>query len=223
MKVRLFTLSFATIIGLTTSVFAVDPPMPSTTNGDGNMAHNGMKHAGVSLHDGTLVHMHMSNDPPTPVTMMSGFGMDYTPAKFDVLENQYFNAQYGWVVEGIVSLPAGSSIWMKRTAAMQPAGSVFHVYEGGMGAEMAMWTMNEIYPADGAIWQWDGMMQHDYYTADRPGEYSMSFEVYIGDSTGSPLAGYTPGTATFLFTAVPEPASAGLMLCGLLGLGWRRR
>jgi hypothetical protein len=223
MKVRVFALSFATFLGLTTSVFAVDPPMPSMTNGDGNVAHNGMKHAGVSLHDGTLIHMHLSIAPPAPVTMMSGFGVDYTPAKFDVLENTYFNAQYGWVVEGIVSLPAGSSIWMKRTAATQPVGSAFHVYEAGMGMEMAMWTMNEIYATDGALWQWDGMMQHDYYTADRPGDYSMSFEVYVGDSTGTPLVGYTPGTATFQFTTVPEPGTAVLMLCGLVGLGCRRR
>lgn len=223
MKVQLFALSFATLFCLTTSVFAVEPPMPSMTNGDGNMAHNGMKHVGVSLHDGTLIHMHISNAPPAPVTMMSGFGVDYTPAKFDVLENTYFNAQYGWVVEGIVSPPAGSSIWMKRTVATQPVGSAFHVYEGGMGMEMAMWTMNEIYATDGAIWQWDGMMQHDYYTADQPGDYSMSFEVYVGDSTGTPLVGYTPGMATFQFTAVPEPGTAVLMLCALLGLGSRRR
>ncbi|MCC7086474.1 MAG: PEP-CTERM sorting domain-containing protein [Pirellulales bacterium] len=222
MKVHLFVISFATLLGVTTRSFAVDPPMPGMTNGDGIVAHNGMKHANVSL-AGTVVDVQVDATPPTPVTMMSGFGTDYTPAKFDVLENSYFNAQYGWMLSGIASPPSGSSVWIKRTNATQPAGSAFHVYEAGMGMEMAMWTMNEIYASDGALWQWDGMMQHDYYTADRPGVYSMSFEVYVGDSMGMPLAGYTHGAATFQFTAVPEPGTAVLMLCGLLCLGLRRR
>lgn len=222
MKVQLFALSIAIVFGMAVSSFAVSPPMPGMTNGDGNVAHNGMKHANVSL-TGTVVDVHIGDPPPAPVTMMSGFGIDYTPTKFDVLENVYFNAQYGWVTSGIVSPPAGSSVWIKRTGATQPVGSAFHVYEGGMGMEMAIWTMNEIYATDGALWQWDGMMQHDYYTADRPGDYSMSFEVYVGDSTGTPLVGYTPGTATFQFTAVPEPGTAVLALCALLALGCYRR
>jgi hypothetical protein len=217
MNLRLLSLVFFVAGCVAVPAGAVTPPMPMMTNGDGNMAHNGMKHANISLTDMTLA-ARIADPPPTPVTMMSGFGVDYTPAKFDVLENVYFNAQHGWLPEGIFSPPAGGSIWIKRTAATQPAGSAFHVYEGGNGMEgMAAWTMNRIYDHDGYIWQWDGAMQHDYFTADRTGNYSMSFEVFVGDSTGTPLDGYTPATATFQFRAVPEPSSALLLLCGLVG------
>ena len=51
--------------------------------------------------------------------MMSGLGVDYTPEKFDVLENVYFNAQYGWLPDGYYRSPAmaNTTIWMVRTAA----------------------------------------------------------------------------------------------------------
>ncbi len=223
MYLRLFSLAFVTVFSAAVPCFAVTPPMPGMTNGDGTSANNGMKHANVSL-TGTTLSVHIDEPPQTPVTMMSGFGVDYTPDKFNVLEDVFFNAQYGWLPEGFISLPAGSNIWLKRTAATQPVGSAFDVYEGGNMTEgMAAWTMNPIYTHDGFIWRWDGMMQHDYYTADRVGQYSMSFEVYVGDSAGVPVAGYTSGSATLQFTAAPEPTGCVLALLGVGLLAARRR
>jgi len=217
MDLRLFSLAFVTAMSFALAGFAIAPPLPSLTNGDGSVAHNGMKHASISLTD-TMLAVHVSDPPPTPVTMMSGYGVDYTPDKFNVLENVYFNAQHGWLPGGILSPPAGGNIWIKRIGVTQPAGSAFRVYEAGNGMEgMGAWTMNEIYSHDGFIWQWDGIMQHDYFAADEVGNYSMTFEVYVGDSAGNPLSEYTPATATFQFTAVPEPPAAILMLFGVLG------
>lgn len=200
------------------------PPMPPDTNG-GSPANDGMKHINISL-TGSVVGVTASDPPASPVTMLSGFGDEYTPSKFDVLEDVYFNAQHGWLSPGgfLVDLPPGASIWMKRTGATQPAGSTFKVYEGGNAAEgMASWSMNEIYAANGDVWQWDGAMQHDYFTADMLGDYSMSFEVYVGDAVGDQVAGTTSATTTFQFQVVPEPTACVMALLGSLGLLFRRR
>lgn len=185
------------------------PPLPPMTNGDGNPANNGMKHALVSLDAASgALSIHIQQAPATPVRMMSGYGVDYDPAQFDVLENRFFNSQYGWLPDGLWQPPAGSAVWIKRTAVTAPAGGSLSVYEGGMGNMMSMWSMADIYAADGDAWKWDGLMQHDMYVADAPGSYTMSFEAYIGDAvTGAPTAGYAAATTTFAFTAIPEPAS----------------
>ncbi|MCA9231342.1 MAG: hypothetical protein KDA57_11860 [Planctomycetales bacterium] len=223
MNLRIIVLALLTVLTTNFPVFAETPPMPPNTNG-GDPTNDGMKHIDISL-TGGVVGLIAHDPPASPVVMRSGFGFDFTPEKFDVLENVYFNAQHGWLSPGgfLVELPPGGSIWMKRTGVTQPVGSTFNVYEGGNGAEgMAAWTMNEIYASDGDIWQWDGAMQHDYFTANLPGSYSMSFEVYIGDSNGNPASGFIAATTTFQFVT-PEPAALPLALLGTMGLLVRRR
>lgn len=224
MHFRLFFCAVFTALSFVLPAIATTPPMPPDTNGSGNPTNNGMKHANVTL-SGTVVSVDINTPPTSPVTMTSGFGVDYTPGKFDVLEDVYFNAQHGWLPNGFfITLPAGGSIWIKRTGVTQPMGSTFKVYEGGNAIEgMPAWSMNEIYLSDGDIWQWDGAMHHDYYTADLPGDYSMSFELYAGDSVGNAVIGYTADTATFEFTVIPEPTSIALILIGASGLFIRRR
>lgn len=202
------------------------PPVPPMTNG-GALENNGMKHLNVALSD-TALSVHVSDSPSSPVIMISGMGVDYTDDKFNVLENVYFNGQYGWLPEGTFdALPADSAVWIKRTGVTSPAGAALHVYEGGnMREGMAAWTMNEIYANDGDIWMWDGAMQHDYYTADLPGDYSMSFEVFVGDQSGTPLTQFAPAAATLDFRVVPEPNSYGwfgLMATAMLLRHRRRR
>jgi hypothetical protein len=194
--------------------------MPAFTSGSGD---NGMKHAMVSL-SGTTLSVHTELTPTVPLTLLSGHGIDYTPAKFDVLENTFFNAQYGWIPAGFISLPANRTLWIERTGATQPAGSSFATYEGGNLAEgMAAWNMQAIHAVDGDLWQWDGMMQHDYYTADLAGAYAMHFNVYVGDLAGQPDPTYTPASTHFAFTVVPEPASGVLASLAMLGFATRKR
>ena len=208
------------VVSLSTAMPAVAqvvPQGPPNTSGSGDA---GMKHAAVTFSD-SAVGVSIAATPSSPVVMTDdGFGKDFTAPKFDVLEDVYYNAQHGWNPDAFLSLPAEHSLWIKRTGATQPAGSTFKVYEGGnMIAEtMGDWSMTEIYAADGDIWQWDAVMQHDYFTADIPGAYSMSFEVYVGDSSGVADTAYTPATATFAFSVVPEPSTLVLALLASFGL-----
>lgn len=193
----------------------VSPPPPPMTNG-GDVSNNGMRHLNVAI-SGSVLSIHSTSPPVTPLTMMSSHGIDYSPDKFNVLEDVYFNAQNGWLPDGLFTeLPAEGAIWIKRTSASQPVGGRLRVFEGGNMTEgMDAWTMSELYAFDGATWRWDGAMQHDYYTADMPGAYAMSFEVYVGDGNGDPIAGYEPASTTVNFVAVPEPAA--LTLVGVAG------
>ena len=220
MKTLHFSTAIAVCITWTSLALAVMPPGPPMTSGSGQ---NGMKHAGIQL-SGNALSVHYDPLPPVPVTMTSGYGEDYTPAKFDVLEEKYFNAQYGWLPNGFLNLDSDQALWIERTAATTPAGATFRVYEGGNMTEgMAAWTMNEIYAADGDRWQWDAKMQHDYYTADLPGSYSMSFDIFVGDLVGNPLTQFTPTSTTFEFSVVPEPTTMALAVMGILGFVARRR
>ncbi len=225
MKNRTILYTAIGILAFSTQCFAVMPPMPPMTSGSGDA---GMKHAGVGL-SGTVLTVHYDATPAVPLTMTSGHGADYTPGKFEVLEGVYFNAQYGWLPNGFISLPADRAIWIERTNATQPVGSTFKVYEAGNGMSnvpgegMMNWTMNEIHAANGDIWQWDGVMQHDYYTADMTGSYSMSFDVYVGDLAGVADAAFTPASTTFEFSVVPEPTTFALAMLGVVGIVARRR
>ena len=225
---KLKTIPYAVIAfsAFSTQCFAVMPPMPPMTSGSGDA---GMKHAGIHLHDvDNELEIHYDATPEVPLTMMSGHGADYTPSKFDVLEDVYFNAQYGWLPNGFISLPADRAIWIERTGATQPAGSTFRVYEAGNGMMipgegMMNWTMDEIHAANGDIWQWDGVMQHDYYTADMPGSYSMSFDVYVGDLSGVADTAFAPTSTIFEFSVVPEPTTFALAMLGIAGIVVRLR
>lgn len=201
------------------TALAGTPPMPANTSGTGV---NGMIHARVGL-VGQELSVSIDSSPPSPVIMASGYGVDYTPDMFNVLENKYFNAQYGWLPNGFISLPANRTLWIERTGVVAPAGASLHVYEAGMAMELASWTMSEIYAADGDKWQWDGAMQHDYYVADKPGSYSMQFKVYVGDSSGVQDLAYPPATTALSFVALPEPSTAALaIIVAMAAMGMRR-
>lgn len=220
MKPNCVHIATAIFLAYSTSCYALAPPLPPATSGSGDA---GMKHALVSL-TGTNLSIHVQSPPASPVTMFSEYGTDFTPDKFNVLEDVYFNAQHGWLPDGFISLPSDRFVWIERTAATQPSGAAFKVFEGGNGMEgTAHWTMDEIYVNDGDIWQWDGVMQHDYFTADMLGNYSMSFEVYVGDQSGSHDARYGSASTTFYFTVVPEPRSLVMTLMGAVALFVARR
>ncbi|WP_197528838.1 PEP-CTERM sorting domain-containing protein [Aeoliella mucimassa] len=215
MNIQRTSFLLLTLLALGANAGAVLPPLPSATNGDGIVANNGMKHLSIDF-DESSVTVHAAT---TMVTMMSGEGVDYTPDQFDVIENQYFNSQYGWNFDNIVVLPEDSAIWIRRMDQTTPAGATLRVYEGGMGMGMANWTMQPLYLNDGDRWMWDGDMQHDMYVADMPGEYSMTYEVYLGDpTTGEALASYGSATTTIGWTVpVPEPGTAALLVLGIAG------
>lgn len=215
-KRNLAILSLALLAIATDIALAQLPPLPPMTNGNGNPADNGMKHALVGF-DGAQLTVHVADPPRSPVTMISGIGAKFD-TNFDVLEDRYFNSQHGWLPDGILVPPPGAEIWIRRTGLIAPAGATLKIHEGGMGNVMPSWTMQEIYSADGDIWKWDRIMQHDLFVADKPGEYSMSFQVYFGNATtGAPLPEYGSAETSLSFRApVPEPASIALLLVALV-------
>lgn len=210
------------VLSITTlsPAFGGMPLGPGQTSGSGDY---GMKHAAVTLTGNTLG-VTVPAPPASPVVMTDhGFSNDYTAPKFSVLENVYYNAQHGWNADSFVTLPSDRFLWIERTGVTQPSGSTFQVYDGGnmISETMDDWAMTQIYLTNGEIWQWDGDMQHDYFTADTVGSYSMSFKLYVGDASGVEDTSFYSSAATFEFSVVPEPSS--LALSCFAALSWLRR
>ncbi len=207
------------------TAFGQLPPLPPMTNGDGNPANNGMKHVMVGYDsESQQLSVRVDDPPASPVTMTSGFGMSFD-SKFDVLEDRYFNSQHGWLPTGLWLPPAGADVWIKRSSATMPDGATLAVYEGGMGPALPNWSMQPLYANDGDIWKWDLLMQHDLFVVDQPGEYSMTFEIYMGDlTTGERLDGYESASTTLRFqTPVPEPTTGAMLLMAAIGCFFCRR
>lgn len=98
-----------------------------------------------------------------------------------VLNGLAVNAQFGWLASGFFSLPAGSGVFVR--AIHQDAGLV--AYDG--------FTFDPIFGTDGSsdVWQWSGAMTHNWYGVSSPGLYEATYEVYVGDSSGASLDGWT--------------------------------
>ncbi|MFQ5423602.1 MAG: PEP-CTERM sorting domain-containing protein [Phycisphaerae bacterium] len=161
--------------------------------------------------------------PPNPggPLPLRTFGESYTPPA-DVLDGKGYNDQFGWLAGGIFSPPTGGAIWI-RVLSQTPG---LETYRGGMRPMTPMHTYNPIFGTAGSplIWQWDGTMTHNWYAVAALGDYSASYEVYVGDAaTGSPLPGYTSDTVSLAWQYVPEPATAWLLALGGSVIFRRRR
>ena len=165
-----------------------------------------MRHVAVHLHEGTKLEGHV--DPTVATPLLQNYGEMYMPPA-NVLDGRYYNAQYGWMVEGLWSPPAGSVLWIEQTSAT--AG--LSAYLGGMMSNMEMHTFEPIFGTAGSSprIQWNGMMLHNWYAADATGTYSASYRLYFGDTLGTPTPGYTPAEVTLEWIAVPEPSGAALL------------
>lgn len=178
-----------------------------------------MKHIGVMYHDEHHhLHLHVDGSVATPV--LGNGGGTYMGAA-SALNGLMHNAQYGWMVEGFWTPPVGSSIWIEQTSATPG----LFAFEGGMMSMMGSHTFAPIFGTYGSDtkYMWNGMMLHNWYAAAAPGDYTATYSVYFGDSSGVPTPGYEASTVTLNWTAVPAPASLGLLGVGLLvGTGRRR-
>lgn len=149
-----------------------------------------------------------------------------------VLNNEGYNAQFGWLANGFISLPPSSGIFV-RTVAMSEHLSV---YQQG--------SFDPILGTNGSsdIWQWNGTMTHNWYATDVHGTHSARYEVFVGDLFGNPRAGFTSGFIDFNFvygpdlsdridafsngsvSTVPAPGALCMLLaCSTRGLKRRRR
>jgi hypothetical protein len=135
-----------------------------------------------------------------------------TPA--GVLNGKAYNMQYGWNLDAMSEdLPSGANLWIEETSSTPG----LMTYEHG--------TYTPIFGTDGSStkWLWDGIMAHNAYAVD-PGidSWTATYHLYLGDSQGNALNGYSDANITLNWTSVPEPASIGILAgAGLLML--RRR
>lgn len=176
-----------------------------------------MEHIMVSM-NGTAIEAHANTNAANPILLQRFAGESYD-ANAAALDDMYYSDQYGWILDGIVDPGFGNSIWIELVS--QTSG--LETYEGGRRMMIADQTFDPIFGTDSSAmnWQWSGMMTHNWYAAADLGDYEATYSIYVGDSAGDAVDGYTAGEVTLNFRAVPAPASLALM--GLTAFGATRR
>lgn len=178
-----------------------------------------MEHIMVSMNGGAI-EAHANTDASSPVTMQRFVGERYD-GNAGALDEMYYSDQYGWILDGIVDPGAGNSIWIELVS--QSDG--LETYEGGRRMMIGAQTFGPIFGTDASdmIWQWSGMMTHNWYAADSIGDYEATYSVYVGDSAGNAVDGFSSGEVTLNFRAVPTPGSLAILGLGVLGVVRRKR
>ncbi|KAA0217495.1 MAG: hypothetical protein DYG94_00195 [Leptolyngbya sp. PLA3] len=161
-----------------------------------------MKHIMVTYDDMMQTLMaHVDDSVPTPE--LKNYGETYD-APADVLNGTWYNAQYGWMIEGFWAPPGSSQLWIEQVSATPGLA----VYSGG--TMMHMGTFTPICGTDGSrpAFTWSGSMLHNWYAVTRGGPFSATYRVYFGDVNGVPLEGYGAGEVTlnWISTAPDCPA-----------------
>lgn len=186
----------------------------------------GMKHAMINF-DGSDISVHLGTETPTPILRELQAPNEFDPTKpWSVLIDKAYNAQHGWLIDGIWSPPTGLAVWIEELSSSPE----LDVYQGGMYMNPMMidaQTFDPIFGTDGSssTWKWEGMMAHNAYAVANPTtvSYSATYRVYLGDAitgieplqSGSPV--YGSDTVTFNFIGVPEPSTLLLSLAALCG------
>lgn len=140
-----------------------------------------MKHIEVMLEDNSILLM---LEDPGPLVLQS-YGEEYDgPAA--VLNGAAFNSQYGWMAGGFWTLPQGGTVWVEQLDATP-----------GLRCYEAM-TYLPIFGTEGSspLWQWSGIMVHNWYAASVPGAYEATYRVFVADGKGIPMPDYTPAVVT---------------------------
>ncbi len=167
--------------------------------------------------DGTNISL---SAPGGPMTLADYGETHNNPA--DVLDGKAYNDQYGWLADGIFSPPANTGIFVELMSTTPG----LEIYEGGMRPMRATHSYDPIFGTAGSdsSWMWGGAMTHNWVATTSFGDFSATFDVYIGDlSTGERLPGYGDDTVTLEWTRVPAPASVlSLAPVGILALRRRR-
>jgi hypothetical protein len=172
-----------------------------------------MKHIAVHLHD-NMLEAHVDDMVGTPV--LQNYGEMYM-GNASVLNGTMYNAQYGWMAEGLWAPPSGSFLWIEQLSAT--AG--LSIFSGG--TMMNPGTFDPIFGTDGSSNKimWGGSMLHNWYSVTTPGDFSATYRLYFGDANGAAISGYEAAEVTLNWTTVPTPgAAAALALAAVRG---RRR
>ncbi|MFG0313307.1 MAG: PEP-CTERM sorting domain-containing protein [Phycisphaerales bacterium] len=178
-----------------------------------------MEHIMVSM-NGTAIEAHANTSAGSPILLQRFAGETYD-GNAAALDDMYDSDQYGWILDGIVDPGAGNSIWIELIS--QTSG--LETYEGGRRMMIGDQTFDPIFGTDSSAmnWQWSGMMTHNWYAAADLGDYEATYSIYVGDSAGNAVDGFTAGEVTLNFRAVPAPGSLALLGLGALGATRRKR
>ena len=168
--------------------------------------------------------------PGLSTVTMQRAGDDFTGAA-SVLNRTSYNAQFGWLANGFISLPPSSGVFVRTVS------SSAHLRVYGQD------SFAPILGTDGSsgVWRWDGRMTHNWYASDVVGPMRAVYEVFVGDALGNPLDGWVSGVVEIGFDpyrdvpgsvrvldgalvgAAPAPGALGVLGFGALGLARRRR
>jgi len=147
-----------------------------------------MKHIMVHLH-GNRLHCHVDESIPTPI--LRDYDESYTGAA-SVLDGQRYNAQYGWMVDGVWVPPEGSTLMIRQVGATPG----IRVYSGRSLAGMSPFSPIFGTAESSDAIEWSGTMLHNWYAVEQAGNFSVTCLVYFADAQGNPLPGYETGSAT---------------------------
>jgi len=153
--------------------------------------------------DANQLHAQVDDSYGTPQLRALEAGYAFDPQQpYAVLNGKAYNAQYGWNVGGLFTIPAGAAIWIELIHACPG----LEVYSGsGPFASYA-----PIFGTAGAppLWKWSGVMVHNTYAVQNPlvEHYFAEYHIYFGDAnTGSRTSFDSLGdtTVTLQWDAVP--------------------
>lgn len=158
-----------------------------------------MQHVMVS-YDGQTLHAMVDESVPVPV--LREYGATYAGAAA-VLNGTMFNAQYGWMVDGFWTLPAGASLRIEQMD-VSPG---MRTYLGRVMGNPA--TYSPIFGTDGsaASITWNGAMLHNWYAVTERGAYEATYSVYVADAAGAKLSAFGEASVTLTWTT---PACDGI-------------
>jgi len=152
-----------------------------------------MKHMMVGF-DGEILEVHVDGNVPRPA--LQNYDETYE-GDAAVLNDTWYNAQYGWLVDGFWTPPGDSLLWIEEMHATPG----LLTYSGGN--MMAPHSFDPIFGTDGSAMsiQWDGAMLHNWYAVTERGNYMARYHVYFGDEEGDPTPGFEPAEVTLEWTA----------------------
>lgn len=174
----------------------------------------------ISMDANNTLHTHVNTSDDNPIEMLRFPGETYD-GNASALNDQYYSDQYGWILDGIVDPGLGNSIWIELIDQTQG----LETYEGGRRMMIDAQTFDPIFGTDTSPmnWQWSGMMTHNWYAAADLGDYQAIYAVYVGDSVGNAVDGFTAASVTLNLRAVPAPAPLALLGLGALTATRRKR
>jgi hypothetical protein len=175
----LCTTAACATLAIATAAYANNPVGSPPLGGDA-------AHVRVTVSDGSLIAT-LASPGLSPVTLSADDSAFEPPA--DVVNGAGFNAQYGWAVTGVWSLPPGGQLWIRvvdrspglRTYIGRPY-YCYQQFDPCFGTDAS---------SDGI--RWDGMMLHNYYVTNVPGDHYAVYEVYLANAAGQPLDADAPG------------------------------